>query len=122
MDSLARHFCMKLLKVGHTQAQLQPAGGGFLRCGMQSEGNFSRSKLAPVWLLELEWQADHVSVEQNRAIHICNELDDVTELGCHETPQVLLARRILPRRQPSWRVRNLISLLATGPASWISDA
>src|ERR1700733_6589402 len=84
MDSLARHFCMKLLKVGHTQAQLQPASGVFLRCGMQSEGNFSRSKLAPVWRLELEWQADDVSVKQDRAIHICNELDDVAELGCHK--------------------------------------
>src|SRR6476659_167019 len=50
---------------------------------MESESNLAGSKFAPRWRLKLEWQTDHVFVELDRAIHICNEFDYVAQLGCH---------------------------------------
>ena len=84
LDALALHFCMKLLKAGHIEPHVKFAGRIFLWGGMESESSLAGSKLAPTWRLELNWQADHVSVKLDRAIHssmgpiVCHVFD-----GCN---------------------------------------
>src|SRR5207249_4288189 len=78
--TLDAHIAVESLDIGDSETQLDSSGWVLVRSRVQRESSFARHELAPARRFELELEAEHITVELHRLVHVGDELDHVPKL------------------------------------------